>query len=110
MRRTIKQQWSLMFQCFANSYPDFFKLVQIAFLIPASTVACERLFSLKNNVKTAARSSLRTQTLDQLVRVNYLSQDVFENLKSRIIAEFLASKDRMIAKYSKETASSMLSK
>ena len=50
-------------------YPNISKLAGAALVFPMSTADCERGFSAMNRIKTDLRNSLKTQTLDNLMRI-----------------------------------------
>jgi hypothetical protein len=52
--------------------PQLWQLAVIAMSLPVSTVDCERGFSTMKRIKTRLRSSLRQETLDQLMRISEL--------------------------------------
>ena len=56
---------------FTDEYLQVMRLVALMLLIPLDTYECERLFSLMNDLKTAERSRLDTETLKNLMIWNY---------------------------------------
>ena len=54
----------------SSLFPHLAKLASIAIIIPVSTADCERGFSCMNRVKTDLRNRLKTETLDQLLRIS----------------------------------------
>ena len=59
--------WSHMLVHFHLQYPLPLRRVAISLLIPADTSECERIFSLMNDIKTAERSRMNTETLKHLM-------------------------------------------
>ena len=57
---------------FTDEYLQVMRLVALMLLIPLDTSECERLFSLMNDLKTAERSRLDTETLKNLMIWNYV--------------------------------------
>ena len=64
--------WStfLMKQPYKSDYKDLLHLVQILLVMPISSAQCERVFSAQNRIKSDVRSSLHTQTLEDLIRIS----------------------------------------
>jgi hypothetical protein len=54
----------------ASGFPDLWKLMQIAVLVPMTSVPCERGFSKMRHIKTKGRSLLGDNTLDCLMRIS----------------------------------------
>eukprot|EP00745_Piridium_sociabile_P000093 TRINITY_DN100539_c0_g2_i3.p1 TRINITY_DN100539_c0_g2~~TRINITY_DN100539_c0_g2_i3.p1 ORF type:complete len:411 (+),score=104.85 TRINITY_DN100539_c0_g2_i3:312-1544(+) len=54
---------------YAELFPDYAVLCKIAVVIPVSSVAAERGFSLANKIKTAQRSRLGDQKVDRLMQI-----------------------------------------
>ena len=50
-------------------FPDFRALAEVALVIPVSSVAAERGFSLQNNIKTATRSRLSEAKTQHLMTI-----------------------------------------
>jgi hypothetical protein len=59
--------WARMLVQFHDEYPLALRLVVISLLIPVDTSECERIFSLMNDIKTAERSRMGTNTLKNLM-------------------------------------------
>ena len=55
-------------------YPNLFILAQIFMVFPASSVECERGFSVQNLIKTKIRNRLGPFHLDMLLRIQLLGQ------------------------------------
>ena len=53
----------------STAYPHLSKLAGATLIIPMSTAKCERGFSAMNRIKTDLRNSLKTETLDNLIRI-----------------------------------------
>ncbi|KAJ8890975.1 hypothetical protein PR048_010484 [Dryococelus australis] len=53
-----------------DRFPVLLKLLKVASVLPVSTASCERGFSQMNLVKNKLRSSLETESLDDLMMVN----------------------------------------
>jgi hypothetical protein len=71
--RTYHNLWSHVLVHFHSHYPLPLRLVAISLLIPTDTSECERIFSLMNDIKTAERSSMSTETLKHLMGVLHRS-------------------------------------
>ena len=55
---------------YKDSFPELAKLAAAALVVPMSTADCERGFSSMNRIKTELRNSLKTETLDYLMRIS----------------------------------------
>ena len=58
------------------NFPNLFLLVQIMFLIPVQTAIVERGFSLHKIIKSKLRNRLQIVTIDSLMRVKLLCNDL----------------------------------
>ena len=56
-------------ECLIQLYPNLLVIAQIVMVFPASSVDCERGFSVQNHIKTKNRNRLASKHLDVLVRV-----------------------------------------
>lgn len=63
---------------YQHSCPDLLALVDLVLSFPASTAECERGFSIMKQVKTDWRSSLKSDTLSDLLMVQLSSPDISE--------------------------------
>jgi hypothetical protein len=93
------QKWAALFTLYDSRFQNLFTIARIVLSIPASTVACERLFSRKNLIKTKTRNSLKTSTTDILLRVGLIDYSEFNSLQKDIIDHFLSMKVRFELKY-----------
>uniref|UniRef100_A0A8C6STB8 HAT C-terminal dimerisation domain-containing protein n=1 Tax=Neogobius melanostomus TaxID=47308 RepID=A0A8C6STB8_9GOBI len=69
----FKDSCKLLINTYAEMFPDYKTLAEVALVIPVSSVAAERGFSLQNKIKTALRSRLtetKTQTLMTIASVS----------------------------------------
>ena len=75
----------------SNTYPSLLKLMQIATLVPMTSVACERGgFLTMRHIKTKGRTRLRDDTLDCLMRIarqRKLSVDTFREQYALRVAD-----------------------
>jgi hypothetical protein len=94
-----QEKWHMLFRLYPDRFPNLLMLAKIVFTIPASTVACERLFSQKNLIKNRTRNSLKTKTIDMLLRVSLFETKEFQTQHREIIDLFLSSKTRFELKY-----------
>ncbi|KAL1261177.1 hypothetical protein QQF64_034240 [Cirrhinus molitorella] len=65
-RPTFRESCKHLITSFGEMFPDYKTLAEVALVIPVSSVAAERGFSMQNNIKTVARSRLseaKTQNL-----------------------------------------------
>lgn len=49
---------------------DILHLVEILLVLPISAAGCERMVSARNRIKSSLRASLKTPTLEGLIRVS----------------------------------------
>jgi hypothetical protein len=89
-----QEKWDKLFRLYSDRFPNLFALAKIVFIIPASTVACERLFSQKTLIKNKTRNGLKTRTVDMLLRVGLYEGQEFTGYHRQIIDNFLTSKTR----------------
>ena len=59
----------LLITSLGEMFPDFRALAEVALVIPVSSVAAERGFSLQNNIKTATRSRLSEAKTQHLMTI-----------------------------------------
>ncbi|KAL2086047.1 hypothetical protein ACEWY4_017106 [Coilia grayii] len=59
----------LLITSLGEMFPDFRTLAEVALVIPVSSVAAERGFSLQNNIKTAMRSRLSEAKMQNLMTI-----------------------------------------
>ena len=59
-----------MFRNYQQIIPNVCKLLEVAVLIPMSSVPCERGFSTQNRILTRFRTRLSTQALNDLMRIS----------------------------------------
>lgn len=90
----FKESCRLLINTYAEMFPDFKTLAEVALVIPVSSVAAERGFSLQNKIKTALRSRLTESKTQNLMTIASASPvlDTFDyNVAS---AHFKSSKTR----------------
>lgn len=69
----------------------------LSLLIPSSTAAVERSFSLMNGLCTPLRNRLKTASLDAIMRICHKGPaEMSENLLQNIVDTFISAKDRKI--------------
>jgi hypothetical protein len=95
------KKWAQLFNLYNERFKSLFILARIVLSFPVSTVACERLFSKKNLIKTKTRNSLKTRTIDMLLRIGLLEFAQFESLQQEVVERFLQTKTRFESKYKK---------
>ena len=66
---SFRESCRLMITSLGEMFPDFKTLVEVALVIPVSSVATERGFSLQNNIKTAMRSRLSEEKVQNLMSI-----------------------------------------
>jgi hypothetical protein len=92
-------QWAFVFELYGELYAEFFKLIRLVMVLPVSTVSCERLFSLKNLMKTRTRNKLRTNTLDVLLRCSLAPDLEWKEYEQDILKHFVNGRERFVTKY-----------
>ena len=78
----------------ASLYLDLSALVDIGGTFLASSVECERGFSLLNSIKTKQRNRLGEEHLDMIMRVKSYEQDGCAVDKAKVYEEWVSRKDR----------------
>ncbi|XP_076452735.1 uncharacterized protein C17orf113-like [Babylonia areolata] len=73
---TFAMSCRIVIRNMAVQYPDFASLAKIALVIPVSSVAAERGFSVQNGIKTEARSRLGEGRVSRLMRLNIHAKSV----------------------------------
>ncbi|XP_046556917.1 uncharacterized protein LOC124266153 [Haliotis rubra] len=63
---------------YADIFPDFSTLAEIALTIPVSSVPAERGFSLQNRIHTASRNRLAQHRMNNLMILNMHANDRFD--------------------------------
>lgn len=55
---------------YKSDLKDILHLVEILLVLPISAAGCERMVSAQNRIKSSLRASLKTQTLEGLIRIS----------------------------------------
>jgi hypothetical protein len=92
-------RWANLFTLYADRFKSLFTVARIVLSLPITTVSVERLFSKKNLIKTKTRNSLKTTTVDILLRVGLVDYSEFHDKQKDIIDKFMTSKVRFEVKY-----------
>ncbi len=66
---SFRESCRLLITSLGEMFPDFKTLAELALVIPVSSVAAERGFSLQNNIKTAMRSRLSEANVQNLMTI-----------------------------------------
>lgn len=66
---SFRESCRLLITSLGEMFPDFKTLAELALVIPVSSVAAERGFSLQNNIKTAMRSRLSEAKVQNLMTI-----------------------------------------
>ena len=72
----LEQAAKTLITDYSELFPDFAVLCKIAVVIPVSSVAAERGFSLANRIKSAQRSRLGDEKVDRLMQIASSSADL----------------------------------
>uniref|UniRef100_A0A4W6FPJ6 HAT C-terminal dimerisation domain-containing protein n=1 Tax=Lates calcarifer TaxID=8187 RepID=A0A4W6FPJ6_LATCA len=67
---SFRESYRLLITSLGEMFPDFKTLAEVALVIPVSSVAAERGFSLQNNIKTAMRSRLCEEKVQNLMTIS----------------------------------------
>ena len=64
--------WELMLtrEPYCSDYKNILHLVHILLVLPVSSAVCERGFSSQKRIKSDARASLHTDTVEDLIRIS----------------------------------------
>eukprot|EP01022_Parablepharisma_sp_SALTPOND_P020034 TRINITY_DN3529_c0_g1_i1.p1 TRINITY_DN3529_c0_g1~~TRINITY_DN3529_c0_g1_i1.p1 ORF type:complete len:163 (+),score=14.45 TRINITY_DN3529_c0_g1_i1:34-489(+) len=65
---------------------NIIKLFEVYMLLPYSTAACERGFSLRTNIKTSKRNKLQASTIDTIMKVKAIGMS--EELLEKAVESF----------------------
>lgn len=77
-----------------KTFPNMFHLLLLSLLIPSSTAAVERSFSLMNELCTPFRNRLKTASLDAIMRICHEGPvEMSENLLQNTVDTFISTKD-----------------
>ncbi|KAH3893012.1 hypothetical protein DPMN_017150 [Dreissena polymorpha] len=80
-----------------QDYPAMQYLIIVSHLVPTSTAVVERVFSLMTSVCSPLRTSLKQETLENLMRIVNSGQDQLTDAKlDTALAVFRNKKDRMV--------------
>ena len=77
-----------------STLPNFAILASVALVMTVSSVECERTFSAQNRLKVKYRSSMKSETLDVLMKIAMLGPDVEDFDCSKAIGQWLREKKR----------------
>ncbi len=83
--------WSEANRKLRGSCPDILDLVDLVLCMPASTADCERGFNVKKMVKSDWRSSLKCETLSDLLMVHLSSPSIKDFDPSPVVKVWHAS-------------------
>ena len=77
---SFRESCRLLITSLGEMFPDYKTLAEVALVIPVSSVAAERGFSLQNNIKTAMRSRLSEAKTQRLMTIASaaISLDAFD--------------------------------
>ena len=68
---TTKDLWTMIHRYHRESFSNLIVLAKLALILPYQTTECERGFSSQNLIKTAHRSCLNAEHLNQLMTIKY---------------------------------------
>lgn len=80
-----------------RTFPNMYHLLLLSLIIPSSTAAVERSFSLMNALCTPLRNRLTTASLDAVMRICHEGPtELDDSLLQKITDDFISAKDRKI--------------
>ena len=68
-RDSTFELWRIMNEHHKDQFPNLIRLVKIAMHVPLQTADCERGFSAQNNIHTATRNKLSSETVNKLMLI-----------------------------------------
>jgi hypothetical protein len=71
--QNLEDFMAVRMELLSAGYPTLLKLMQIAQLVPMTSVACERGFSAMRQIKSKGRSNMNDDTLDCIMRISTAS-------------------------------------
>ena len=74
-KRSTKSVCKRVLTVHVNDMPEISKLCKIALSVSVTSVVCERSFSYQNRLKTKYRSSLKEESLDNILQIQMCDQD-----------------------------------
>jgi len=81
--------------CKKATFPNVFKLLQVALTIPVSSATCERSFSSMRRLKNWLRASMEQQRFTNLSILN-IERDIVNKISSSEILEKYSTKNRKL--------------
>ena len=81
---------------FCDVFPDFVIMAKFYLSIPLNSAACERGFSVQNNIKTKSRNRLGGERLDEIMRIRINGPPVSDFRYDEAAAIFRAQRDRRL--------------
>lgn len=75
-----------------NTFPNFYKLLSVAFTLPVSSATCERSFSAMRRVYTWLRTSMLQERFTNLAII-HIERDLSNAINSEDILNIFANAD-----------------
>ena len=88
--------WQIIGFHHGDSFPNLIKLAQLALALPVHTADCERGFSAQNHIKTALRSRLKSERVDNLMLIKIEGAHWKNFDYPSALAKFQAMKNRRV--------------
>ena len=91
-----------------EQFVNIVNLIEIASVLPVSSVECERGFSRQNLIKTKLRCKTSTDTLDQLMRIGLVGVPVKDFDPKPALRQWQSNRQRQVYQSNKQNAFSKL--
>lgn len=79
----------------AETFPNLYKLLNLALSIPISSASCERSFSTMRRISTYIRSTMNQDRFSSLAIIN-IERDVSNNINAEDILEIYCKENRRL--------------
>ena len=88
--------WAAINRQYNDIAPDFLKLVDLVYTIPATSAEAERGFSVMKGIKTDCRNRLKEGSLNTLFRIKLLSPEEADFDPEKAVEHWMASSKRRV--------------
>jgi hypothetical protein len=78
-----------------QTFPNLYKLFQVALTIPISSSSCERSFSAMHRIKTWLRTSILQERFNNN-SILYIEKEISKSINTETIVNIFAQKNRYI--------------
>ncbi|KAK0132143.1 Zinc finger protein 862 [Merluccius polli] len=96
--KTYLSLWELMLtrEPYCSEYKNILHLVHILLVLPVSSAVCERGFSSQKRIKSDARASLHTDTVEDLIRISVEGPSLEDFDSRESVASNVRGKERLL--------------